>query len=186
LEDEGMIFGDLVHEVILFTLIGLLFSRKRWPEPEQKSFAPEPEEPEELKQLRLLHGVRLVTPEEEGNSTLKLPGGVYGFTYAPALEEVPLFRKRLYRSFEVHKLPSGEEHVVGYVTSPEAEKIESGADYVQIRLYPEPYEDAVRLVSIPVDRMLNAKRATSRDEGNYLNLEVDASGGLKAQACGVN
>lgn len=182
-----MIFVDLAHEVILFALIGFLFSsKKRREEPGEKSFAPEPEEPEELKQLRLAHGVRLVTPEEEGNSTLKLPGGVYGFTYAPALEEVPLFRKRLYRSFEVHKLPDGEEHVVGYVTAPEAEKIESGADYVEIKLYPEPYEDAVRLVSIPVDRMLNTRRATSRDEGNYLKLEVDASGGLKAQAARAN
>jgi hypothetical protein len=39
---------------------------------------------------------------------------VYGFTYSPGLQSAPLFAIRRYRSYETHKLPSGDVFVVGF------------------------------------------------------------------------
>ena len=60
------------------------------------------------------HQVRIVTEAEEGTGVNALPGGVYGFTYSPGLPNAPLFAVRRYRSYETHKLPSGEVFVIGF------------------------------------------------------------------------
>jgi hypothetical protein len=44
-----------------------------------------------------------------------------------------------------------------------------------IRLYPNPYEQATRLVSVAMSRVLRAKSPT-RDHGNALPLDLDESG----------
>ena len=58
--------------------------------------------------LRTTHKVRIVSPEEEGTGVNALPGGVCGFTYSPGLPNAPLFAERRFRSYETHKLASGE------------------------------------------------------------------------------
>ena len=60
--------------------------------------------PPPRKRLRKAHQVRLVTAAEEGTGVNALPGGVYGFTYSPGLDNAPLFAMRRYRSYETHKL----------------------------------------------------------------------------------
>ena len=64
--------------------------------------------------LRVAHQVRPVTEAEEGTGVNALPGGVFGFTYSPGLVNAPLFAVRRYRSYETHKLPSGETYVIGF------------------------------------------------------------------------
>src|SRR5919198_4598927 len=44
----------------------------------------------------------------------KNPGGVYGFTYSPALPNAPLFAERRFRCYETHKLADGEVFIVGF------------------------------------------------------------------------
>ena len=67
--------------------------------------------------LRQTHQVRLVSAAEEGSGVNALPGGVYGFTYSPALPNAPLFATRRYRSYETHKLASGEVLVIGFASA---------------------------------------------------------------------
>src|SRR5688572_8955948 len=64
--------------------------------------------------LRVAHQVRVVADDEEGNGVNRLPGGVFGFTYSPGLPNAPLFAVRRYRSYETHKLPSGDVFVIGF------------------------------------------------------------------------
>ncbi|HEV2689415.1 MAG TPA: hypothetical protein VGV35_12705, partial [Bryobacteraceae bacterium] len=54
--------------------------------------------------LRARHQVRPLRPEEEGFAVERLAPGVYGFTYAPGQDEVPIFAHASYHSFEIHKL----------------------------------------------------------------------------------
>ena len=67
--------------------------------------------------LRQTHQVRIVAGDEEGTGVNALPGGVYGFTYSPGLASAPLFSVRRYRSYETHKLPSGEIYIIGVADS---------------------------------------------------------------------
>ena len=76
--------------------------------------------------LRREHGVRLVTPSEEGFAAEQLPAGVYGFTNSPALAS-PLFRVRHYRNYEVHRLPAGV-CVVGFVAPADAASLAHAQD----------------------------------------------------------
>src|SRR3954462_7667819 len=75
--------------------------------------------------LRVTHGVRLVSGSEEGTGVNALPGGVYGFTYSPALPNAPLFAERRFRSYETHKLASGEIFVIGFADVDAAATLDS-------------------------------------------------------------
>src|SRR5215510_162725 len=77
--------------------------------------------------LRMAHQVRLVNDSEEGTGVNGLPGGVYGFTYSPGLTNAPLFAIRRYRSYETHKLPSGDVFVIGFA-KPETARVLSTAN----------------------------------------------------------
>jgi hypothetical protein len=112
--------------------------------------------------LRREHGVRVVTRDEEGTAAADLPAGVYGFTGSPALAS-PLFATRRYRNFEVHRLPSGPA-VVGFVTANEAAALTAAHEGpVQIRLLPDPAEDAQTLVVIPYDRIIQHRQYAIRN-----------------------
>jgi len=88
-------------------------------------------------QLRVDHGVRLVTGDEEGTGVNALPVGVYGYTYSPGLPNAPLFAVRRYRSYETHKIASGEIVVIAYADVETAAKISSAADDVGIHVHAE-------------------------------------------------
>jgi hypothetical protein len=113
--------------------------------------------------LRREHGVRLVTPSEEGFAAGELPGGVYGFTSSPALAS-PLFAMRQSRNFEVHHLPSGIVAVVGFVTPSEATRLTSGQqDPVSLIVHPDAEGDATAIVSLPYDRVLHHRQYSVRN-----------------------
>src|SRR5688572_12603324 len=77
--------------------------------------------------LRIAHQVRLVSSPEEGTSVSNLPGGVYGYTYSPGLTGAPLFAVRRYRSYETHKLPSGDVYVIGFAKSDVARELSTAS-----------------------------------------------------------
>src|SRR3954470_11892493 len=99
--------------------------------------------------LRTTHNVRVVTPEEEGLGVNSLPGGVYGFTYSPALPNAPLFDERRFRSYETHKVASGEVFVIGFADVESAATLESNGGEQTLVIQPEPDAAANVLVKIP-------------------------------------
>ena len=123
-----------------------------------------------IQHIRTLHHVRELTPEEEGSSIARLPKGVYGFTYSPGQDEIPVFAHKSYHSFEVHKLEDGSEHIVGYVKPSEAAALETGQQNIEIILYPDAWKDSNQLVTVDLGRAIRARRNPGREEGNPYRL----------------
>lgn len=59
----------------------------------------------ERESLRQSLGLRIVTVQEEGSSIRRIPNGIYGFTGAPATDEIPLFIKPIFECFEIPQTP---------------------------------------------------------------------------------
>jgi len=119
-----------------------------------------------IETLRLQHEVRPLTRQEEGSAIGALSAGVYGYTCAPGFDEVPVFSKRTYHSFEMHKASDGAEHMIGFVTPQEGKDLELRKQGAAIRLFPEAWENSQCLVSVPVLQILAPKRLPPREDGN--------------------
>jgi hypothetical protein len=116
--------------------------------------------------LRAAHQVRIVTPDEEGVPVNRLPGGVYGFTYSPGLPNAPLFAVRRFRSYEIHKLASGETYVVGFADLDTARQLETAGTEITIQVQPEPSAAANELVTVPYARIRQHRQyAAPNQEG---------------------
>src|SRR4029450_8317738 len=98
--------------------------------------------------LRTTHKVKIVSPDEEGTGVNALPGGVYGFTYSPGLPNAPLFAVRRYRSYETHKLPSGEVFVIGFARADVARALSTAAQDTTLQIHPQPEAGFDSLVTI--------------------------------------
>ena len=122
--------------------------------------------------LRLRHGVRLVTPEEEGFALQRLPNGVYGFTQAPGQAEIPVFAKGSVHSFEAHKDPDGAEFIVGFITAEHAQRLASDQEGAEMTLYPDEWGDAREIVAIALTRMAPQRRSLTREDGNPLRFTL--------------
>lgn len=151
------------------SVIGLAATRAQSNTPTPTS-TPEPEPDRERDAIRVRNSVRVITGMEEGYPIDRLSGGVYGFSYSPASDSVPLFAKRSLSSFEIHKTAGGSVQVLGYVTSKEAGAFAAG-QVQDIQLYPEVCQGSHHLVAIPGDRIVRAK-GPSRSDGNYLTMTV--------------
>lgn len=117
--------------------------------------------------LRGVHQVRLVHEGEEGTGVNAQPPGVYGFTYSPGLPNAPLFAVRRYRSFEIHKLASGETFVIGFVTRDAAAQLASSASDVLIQLQPEPDGEASTLAAIPYSRIRQHRQYAAPNQHGF-------------------
>ena len=129
-----------------------------------------PETTTELEQLRTQRELRALEAAEEGTTAERLPNAVYGFTYSPS-EAVPLFAKKTWHSFEVHKLADGSQYLMGFVTSKEAESVRRGGQ-AEITLFPDPWEESTELVSVPLARAMPSKKGPSREGGNGLKVAI--------------
>jgi len=117
--------------------------------------------------LRSVHQVRLVASAEEGTGVNALPGGVYGFTYSPGLPNAPLFADRRYRSFEIHKLTSGDIFVVGFATRESLGLLSSAITDVSVQVQPEPEGDANVLVTIPYSRIRQHRQYAAPNQHGF-------------------
>ncbi len=124
-----------------------------------------PASSEAIEQLRIRHGVRPLQPAEEGTAAARLPAGVYGFAYAPGQPETPLFAKKNFHCFEVHRAEDGTECVIGFVTPKEAEDLAGRTEGAAIRLFPDPWEHSRTLVSVRMPEIQPPKRMP-REDGN--------------------
>lgn len=127
---------------------------------------------EQRKPLREKHQVRLLHDPEDGTGLPRLPNGVYGYTYAPAVGEAPLFHQYKYQSFEVHKLEDGTIVLIGFVTPENAARI-AASEPVKLRLLPDPTDQAPSIVALPLWRIQRFKEYSARDGQG---LEVELSG----------
>lgn len=115
--------------------------------------------------LRERNGVRLVRNAEVGESIRRLPGGVFGFTYAPTTLEAGLFTNRAYLCFEVHRRADESVAVAAFVTAETAERLAGATDAIEIEFFPEPYEAATTLVPLEFAGMTLMKQP-NRMKGN--------------------
>ena len=117
--------------------------------------------------LRTVHRVRLVTDGEEGTGVNALPGGVYGFTYSPGLPNAPLFAVRRYRSFETHKLASGEVFIIGFVTREASGQMTSSNGDVLVQIQPEPEGGTDTLVAVPYSRIRHHRQYAAPNQHGF-------------------
>lgn len=119
--------------------------------------------------LRGVHQVRVVGDAEEGTGVNALPGGVFGFTYSPGLPNAPLFAQRRYRSFEIHKLASGDVLIIGFVTREAAGQMTSTAGdvLIQVQPEPEPEAEASTLVAIPYSRIRHHRQYAAPNQHGF-------------------
>ncbi len=120
----------------------------------------------EREKLRAERKLRLIQNEEAGEAIEFAPTAVYGFTYSPGTDGVPIFPNHTFQIFEVHKLGDGSVHYVGYMTEEDANALNSATDTVDLKLYPEPFDKAQRFVSVPKDTIIRS-RPVSREHGNW-------------------
>jgi hypothetical protein len=117
--------------------------------------------------LRAAHDVRIVSPAEEGMGVNSLPGGVYGFTYSPALANAPLFAERRFRCYETHKLAGGEIFVVGFTDVESAAALEANSGEQTLVIQPEPDATANVLVKVPYSRMRHHRQYAAPNQHGF-------------------
>jgi hypothetical protein len=117
--------------------------------------------------LRQAHQVRLVASQEEGTSVSALPGGVYGFTYSPGLPGAPLFAVRRYRSYETHKLPSGDVYVIGFARPDVARALSTATEEMTLQIHPQPEGDFETLVTIPYSRIRQHRQYAAPNQDGF-------------------
>jgi len=117
--------------------------------------------------LRVAHQVRVVVDAEEGTGVDALPGGVYGFTYSPGLPNAPLFAVPRYRSYEIHKLPSGEIFLIGYATRDIARQLSVASAEITIQIHPKAEQDYDTLVTIPYSRIRRHRQYAAPNQDGF-------------------
>ena len=117
--------------------------------------------------LRVTHQVRLVADAEEGTGVNALPGGVFGFTDSPGLLNAPLFAVRRYRSYEIHKLPSGEVFVIGYAKADVARQLSTAAAEMTIQIHPQAEQDFDTVVTIPYSRIRRHRQYAAPNQDGF-------------------
>jgi len=128
-----------------------------------------------FEEIRTAHQLGPLTEEESGDGVDNLPGGVYGFTYSPALENFPLFRDRDLRTYEGHKLADGSVVLLGFLTAADRQTFEGNADTATIHLFAEPKDDADEMVRVPMGRVLGHVEYSQRGDMG-LELTVGPAG----------
>lgn len=122
--------------------------------------------------FRAEHNVRAIDEEESGKPVESVSNGVYGFTYSAGFgTPSPLFSKPSFQAFEYHRLPDGEIAVLGCVRQQDADKLQAG-EFVSLRLYPEPYDDAIVPTVIYFRHILRSNNRMSRANGNFIEFDV--------------
>jgi hypothetical protein len=117
--------------------------------------------------LREAHQVRVVSEAEEGTGVNALPGGVYGFTYSPGLPNAPLFAIRRYRTYETHRLPSGDVFVIGFAKPEVARELSTAAQEMTLQIHPAPEAEHQTLVTIPYSRIRQHRQYAAPNQDGF-------------------
>ena len=117
--------------------------------------------------LREAHQVRVVSEAEEGTGVNALPGGAYGFTYSPGLPNAPLFASRRYRTYETHRLPSGDVFVIGFAKPEVARELSTAAQEMTLQIHPAPEAEYQTLVTIPYSRIRHHRQYAAPNQDGF-------------------
>jgi len=117
--------------------------------------------------LRLTHQVRIVADDEEGTGVNSLPGGVYGFTYSPGLPSSPLFSVRRYRTYETHKLQSGDVYIIGFATADDARALSTASEEMTLQMHPQPEGNHDVLVTIPYSAIRRHRQYAAPNQDGF-------------------
>ena len=117
--------------------------------------------------LRQTHQVRIVNDAEEGTGVNALPGGVYGFTYSPGLPSAPLFSVRRYRSYETHKMLSGEIYVIGFAVADVARALSTATAEMTLQIHPQPEGQHDVLVTIPYSAIRRHRQYAAPNQDGF-------------------
>jgi hypothetical protein len=117
--------------------------------------------------LRQTHQVRLVNEAEEGSGVSVLPGGVYGFTYSPGLPSAPLFATRRYRTYEIHKLQSGEVYLIGFAKPEVARNLSTATEETTLQVLPQPDAGDEVLVTIRYSSMRRHRQYAAPNQDGF-------------------
>lgn len=117
--------------------------------------------------LREAHQVRVVSEADEGTGVNALPGGVYGFTYSPGLTNAPLFAARRYRTYETHKLPSGDVFVIGFAKPEVARELSIAIQELTLQIHPAPEAEYQTLVTIPYSRIRQHRQYAAPNQDGF-------------------
>jgi len=128
---------------------------------------------EQATDLRTSRNLRALENDEAGSAIPALPAGIYGFTYSPNFEQTPLFQNKSFQAFEFHKLADCSVELVGFMTASDAQRLRSGEGNVEVKLYPDPWQDAQELVTVPMDRLARSARRPARENGCPYTLRIE-------------
>jgi hypothetical protein len=117
--------------------------------------------------LRQIHQVRLVEGDLEGMGVNTLPGGVFGFTYSPGLPSSPLFAVRRYRTYETHKLASGEIYIIGFATADDARALSTATAEMTLQIHPQPEGSHDVLVTIPYSSIRRHRQYAAPNQDGF-------------------
>ena len=117
--------------------------------------------------LRVAHQVRIVSEAEEGTGVNVLPGGVFGYSYSPGLESAPLFAVRRYRSYEIHKLPSGDVFVIGFTKADDARQLSTATEELTLQIHPQVEGEYNTLVTIPYSRVRQHRQYAAPNQDGF-------------------
>lgn len=141
-----------------------------------------------LADLRKARGLRELTALESGKRNSTVPKGTYFYCYPNHLEKkllstsndysVNRFKPDRLSYYEVHRLGSGDDLIVGFTSSSEAASVShlDGDKTRGLVLFADPTKDQTSLVSIPVDRIESCMRRDveldTADRITVLDMEV--------------
>jgi len=128
---------------------------------------------QQYQSVRSRNQVRPLQETEDGRAIDDVPLGTYGYAYAPGSDATPLYAKRRYLAFEMHKLADGAVRLLGFLEPDLARKVEAGTEDLLVRLGADPTAEKSVLVEIPSERIFRVKEHSNRDGSG---LVIDLAG----------
>ena len=92
---------------------------------------------------------------------------MYGFTYSPGLVNAPLFAARRYRSYETHKLPSGEVFIIGFAKPEVARELSTATQELTLQIHPQPNTEYDTLLTIPYSRIRHHRQYAAPNQDGF-------------------
>jgi len=121
-----------------------------------------------VEDVRSRNKVELVSGVHEGSPVNTIPAGFYGFTFAPASFEGPLFSRNSFLSYEVHQTTANGPVILGFVDPEVTAKLTDGGE---VDLWPVAKDKATKLVEVSHSRISSAK-PLDRAHSNRLRLSL--------------
>jgi hypothetical protein len=78
-----------------------------------------------------------------------------------------LFAVRRYRSYETHKLPSGDIFVIGFAKAAATRELSTAGAEMTLQIHPQPEGEFDTLVTIPYSRIRHHRQYASPNQDGF-------------------